>query len=214
MNSLATPTRNQIQLVVAPHAGRDMMLAMASRLAPGHVVRVLDGGNQFNAYTVSREIRRHTAALSQAMNNIRLSRGFTCYQMVVLLADTPTIPERPVLVLDLLATFYDESVPLAESRRLLENAMVHLKRLSRSAPVMVSARPPSALTPRAPGITGPAAGFLRAGDVRRSAPHAAHPRPDIKGRAGHYGTYPSLNHPGIPDGTGSVYALPPRPAPF
>ncbi|GAP22022.1 hypothetical protein [Leptolinea tardivitalis] len=147
MNSLATPTRNQIQLVVAPHAGRDMMLALASRLAPGHVVRVLDGGNQFNAYTVSREIRRHTAALNQAMNNIRLSRGFTCYQMVVLLADTPTIPDRPVLVLDLLSTFYDESVPLAESHRLLENAIVHLRRLSRTAPVMVSARTPSALCP-------------------------------------------------------------------
>jgi hypothetical protein len=147
MNTLATPTRNQIQLVVAPHAGRDMMLALASRLAPGHVVRVLDGGNQFNAYTVSREIRRHTAELNHAMNNIRLSRGFTCYQMVVLLADTPTIPDRPVLVLDLLSTFYDESVPMAESRRLLENAIIHLRRLSRTAPVMVSARTPSALRP-------------------------------------------------------------------
>jgi hypothetical protein len=147
MNSLANPTRNQIQLVVAPHAGREMMLALASRLAPGHVVRVLDGGNQFNAYTVSREIRRHTAELNKAMSNIRLSRGFTCYQMVVLLADTPTIPDRPVLVLDLLSTFYDESVPMAESRRLLEQAVIHLRRLSRTAPVMVSARPPSALRP-------------------------------------------------------------------
>jgi hypothetical protein len=147
MNTLANPIRNQIQLVVAPHAGREMMLALASRLAPGNVVRVLDGGNQFNAYTVSREIRRHTAELNQALSNIRLSRGFTCYQMLVLLADTPTIPERPVLVLDLLATFYDESVPLIESRRLLENALIHLRRLSRTAPVMVSARPPSTLCP-------------------------------------------------------------------
>lgn len=147
MNTLANPIRNQIQLVVAPHAGREMMLALASRLAPGNVVRVLDGGNQFNAYTVSREIRRHTAELNRALNNIRLSRGFTCYQMLVLLADTPTIPERPVLVLDLLATFYDESVPLVESRRLLENALIHLRRLCRTAPVMVSARPPSTLCP-------------------------------------------------------------------
>ncbi|MEI8131997.1 MAG: hypothetical protein WCG34_06155 [Leptolinea sp.] len=147
MNSLINPLHNQIQLVVAPHAGREMMLALASRLAPGNVVRVLDGGNQFNAYTVSREIRRHTAELNRALNNIRLSRGFTCYQMLVLLADTPTVPERPVLVLDLLATFYDESVPLGESRRLLENAIIHLRRLSRTAPVMVSARPPSTLCP-------------------------------------------------------------------
>lgn len=147
MNTLLNPTRNQIQLVVAPHAGREMMLALASRLAPGHVVRVLDGGNQFNAYTVSREIRRHTADLNRALSNIRLSRGFTCYQMMVLLADTPTIPDRPVLVLDLLATFYDESVPLVESRRLLEEAIIHLRRLSRTAPVMVSARTPNALCP-------------------------------------------------------------------
>jgi hypothetical protein len=147
MNSLINPIRNQIQLVVAPYAGREMMLTLASRLSPGNVVRVLDGGNQFNAYTVSREIRRHTAELNHALSNIRLARGFTCYQMVMLLADTPTIPERPVLVLDLLATFYDESVPLAESRRLLENTIIHLRRLCRTAPVMVSARPPSTRYP-------------------------------------------------------------------
>jgi hypothetical protein len=48
---------------------------------------------------------------------VRLSRAFTCYQMLALLAETPA-GGPPTLVLDLLDTFYDESVPLHESRRL------------------------------------------------------------------------------------------------
>jgi hypothetical protein len=110
-------------------------------------VRVLDGGNQYNAYAVAREIRRQTAELDEALNNIRLSRGFTCHQMQVLLAETRSVPDRPVIVLNLLATYYDESISLMESCRLLEHALTDLRRLSERAPVMVSARPPFATTP-------------------------------------------------------------------
>jgi hypothetical protein len=147
MDELALPTRNKIYLLVAPHAGNQMMLILSARLAINGVVRVLDGGNQYNAYAVAREIRRQTVELDEALNNIRLSRGFTCYQMQRLLAETRTIPDRPVMVFNLLATYYDESVSLRESCRLLDRALADLRRLSERAPVMVSARPPFATTP-------------------------------------------------------------------
>ena len=47
----------------------------------------------------------------------------------------------PTLVLDLLATFGDESVSERQRRRLLDQALGQLQRLSRPAPVIVSAPP-------------------------------------------------------------------------
>ncbi len=51
----------------------------------------------------------------------------------------------PLIVLDLLQTFYDESVPLRESERLLAVTIGHLKRLAAVGPVIVGARQPRQL---------------------------------------------------------------------
>ncbi len=51
---------------------------------------------------------------------------------------------RPLLAIDLLATFYDESVRVDESRRLLAGCVTHLQRLSQGRAGGVSARPPAA----------------------------------------------------------------------
>jgi len=80
--------------------------------------------------------------LKQALARISLARAFTCYQMLTLLSETPAISQQPTLVLDLLATFYDESVRADEALRLLESCLADLRRLSAQAPVVVSARPP------------------------------------------------------------------------
>ncbi len=117
------------------------MLDVAARLALRGPMRVLDGGNQFNAYPVARTIRRYTADLPNVLRGIRMSRGFTCYQMVSLVGAVP-VDHTPTLVFDLLATFYDENVTLPESSRLLLSCLTHLQRLGKSAPVIASAQPP------------------------------------------------------------------------
>ena len=71
------------------------------------------------------------------------------YQMAALLAECPH-PQGvtgPILVLDLLSTFYDENVRLDEARRLLATCIRHLQRLSRTAPVVAGARPTHELNP-------------------------------------------------------------------
>jgi hypothetical protein len=60
--------------------------------------------------------------------------------MVTLLEETPLVPTA-TLVLDLLATFRDETVPLGERRRLLERCLEHLHCLAAAAPLLVSASP-------------------------------------------------------------------------
>lgn len=143
MNTLPEPSTGHLWLVLARHAARQPMLDMAARLAQRGVLRVLDGGNSFNAYTVARNLGQLVGgggeALENALRRIHVARAFTCYQMLTLLNETPAAP-YPTLVLDLLATFYDENVDLHESQRLLEICIQHLLRLSRLAPVVVSAQ--------------------------------------------------------------------------
>ena len=149
MQALTLPLSNQLLVLTAPHAAAPMLLELAARLSLSGELRVLDAGNRFNVYPVARTIRRYTAELSAALVRIQLARAFTCYQAAAMLAELPT-DARPLLVLDLLATFYDESVSLPESQRLLQACLAHLQRLSRSAPVVVSAKPPA---PRRDGRT-------------------------------------------------------------
>jgi len=126
-------------LIAAPRAVlRSALPAWIARLAAAGTVRVLDGGNSFNAYGVAREVRRHTHHLESALERISLSRAFTCYQMAALLADTAS-GAGATLVLELLLTFADENVRREERQRLLEGCLAHLQRLQvGGAQLMVS----------------------------------------------------------------------------
>jgi hypothetical protein len=130
-----------LAVIIAPQAGRSLLLDLAARLAVRGPLRVLDGGNQFNAYPVARTVRRYTSDLSNVLQDILLARAFTCYQMAALIDDSPA-GATPTLVFDLLATFYDENVSLFESRRLLATCLVKLQRLGQAGPVIVGAQLP------------------------------------------------------------------------
>ncbi len=142
LNALAQPQAGHLLLVIAPHAATPLMLELAARLAAGGALHVLDGGNRFNVYPVAKALRRLTIHLDAALERITLSRAFTCYQMLALLQETPARP-RPTLLLDFLATFFDESVTLREAQRLLAACLPHLKRLCISSPLIMSVKPPA-----------------------------------------------------------------------
>ncbi len=109
MDALSLPLSNRLLVLSAPHAAVRWMLELAARLALSGPLRVLDGGNRFNVYPVARTIRRYSAELTAALARIELVRAFTCYQLAAMLQEMPA-DGRPLLVLDMLATFYDESV--------------------------------------------------------------------------------------------------------
>jgi len=135
---VALPSSPGLILVVAPRSALHNALPLwIARLAATGAVRILDGGNCFNAYGVAREVRRHTHHLETALQRISLSRAFTCYQVAALLADT-VADARATLVLDLLLTFADENVRLEERQRLLEGCLAHLQRLQSAAQLVVS----------------------------------------------------------------------------
>lgn len=139
MQSLpAVPTVGLV-LIAAPRAiRRDLATALAVKLALIGPLRVLDGGNSFDGLKLARELRRQTLAYHSALDRVRVARAFTCYQMATLLADTYPVV-TPTIVMDLLGTFYDENIALPERQRLLNRVLARLARLSRPAPVFVSA---------------------------------------------------------------------------
>jgi len=125
-------------LLVGPRSLNTTMLAAIARLGERGPVRILDGGNRFNAYKVARAARGRP----EVLNRITISRAFTCYQVLSLLESTPAI-QVPFVVLDMLSTFYDESVQLGERKRLLRSCISHLERLERTAGGVVSVHPPA-----------------------------------------------------------------------
>lgn len=130
-------------IVVSPHhAAREQVAALSAELALRGPVTVLDGGNCFPFYRFARLIRAGNLEGAAAVNRLFIRRAFTCYQMLALLESTPAF-DQPYLVLDLLATFYDEQIPEREVRRLLNACLLQVNRLCVTAPVMISLSPPS-----------------------------------------------------------------------
>jgi hypothetical protein len=153
----------RLSLFWGAHTPTRALLAYLTVLAArGHHVHVFDGGNRFDGYFVARLARRLSSDPRATLEHIRLSRAFTCFQLAELVKTAPTglvaqesdiVPDADagasgpsvLFVLDMLTTFYDESVPLRDAERLLTNTIAHLKRLASAGPVIVGAREPRIL---------------------------------------------------------------------
>jgi hypothetical protein len=138
MDELLAPSPGEIVLLHTPP--RDAMLSLVARMALSGPLLALDAGNQFDAFKVARLIREQTSQVDCVLSRVRVARAFTCYQVVALFEGLPTTP-MPHVVFDLPATFYDESVSLSESRRLLQIVLAHVERLRRAAPMVISVQP-------------------------------------------------------------------------
>jgi len=129
-------------LAIGTHALSEQMLQLIATLALRQPLTVLDCGNRSNMYAVAKLIRPYTDDPVRVMNNIRLSRAFTCYQVLAMIqATAKNPPGGPLVLLDLLATFIDGDVAIKDARRLLGQSLDLLEELSRFAPVVISTRP-------------------------------------------------------------------------
>ena len=145
MDAIIIPETNQLYVVIGGHAAADRLLDLAARLALRGPLLLLDCGNRANPLPLVRELRRLTSDPLLALDNIRAARAFTCFQVTALLEQVAFFPtQQPLLIFDLLATFYDESVPYDEGRRVLEKSLHCISYVRRAAPVLISARLPPA----------------------------------------------------------------------
>lgn len=128
-------------VIYAGHAARNEISHVAAELAMRGPLTVLDGGNRFQAYRIAHLLRKNTTNIYAAAQRLFVRRAFTCYQMLALLENTPTL-RQPYLILDLLACFYDEQIRMQEASRLLETCLQQINRLRQAAPVAVTLGPP------------------------------------------------------------------------
>ena len=133
------PKAGSFILLAGPRSMNSTMLTAIARLGEHGSLRILDGGNRFNAYVVARAAHGR----QDVLNRITVSRAFIFYQVLSLLESTPAT-QSPFVVLDLLSTFYDESVKIGERKRLLQACIAHLERLKQKGGGVVSIHPPSA----------------------------------------------------------------------
>lgn len=128
---------------------REALLDLVAELALHGPLRVVVGGNRFDAHRLSRLVRQQTVQVDGVLARVQVVRPFTCYQTLALLAQTQDV--IPLLVLDLLTTLADESISDRELTRLLTLATAHLRRCGQHVPVLVTAQPLS--TPGRQGLT-------------------------------------------------------------
>lgn len=129
------------EIVVLRSPPTELLLSLVAVLAMNGPVLVLDANNQFDAFRLARLIRKRTPDLYRVLRRVRVSRAFTCYQVVTLFDQLPPAT-MPHVVFDLPATFYDESVTPEESRRLFQLTLNHVRRLSHSAPILLAVHSP------------------------------------------------------------------------
>jgi len=104
---------------------------MGELSARGKAVTLVDGACSFDPYLVARTGRHQRIAPRMLLERIRLSRAFTCHQLVTLLCEVLPGENRkdPLFVLGPCALFYDEQVALTERKILFRRVVSALNRL-------------------------------------------------------------------------------------
>lgn len=139
MLSLQRPGERGITAVIGT-PDRTAILELITQMALVGRVHIIVGGNRFDGHTLARTVRRHTTLLDETLARIEQTRPFTCIQAISLLERAPAT--TALVMLDMLDTFYDESISDAASVRLGCVAAAHLRRLGQTTPVLVTLRPP------------------------------------------------------------------------
>lgn len=120
------------------------LYAAAHALLNGIPITLVDGTNRFDVYYIAEFARavahqpRNTRRLApkQLLENIFISRAFTCYQMEATLTERlPAFVKQKhtpiVIIFGILDTFYDEQAPFFEVKAGIQRIITALHRLKR-----------------------------------------------------------------------------------
>jgi hypothetical protein len=123
---------------------RISLAAAAHVLLSGMPVTLVDGTNRFDVYYLAEFARKHagvhpdgrTITPESLLDNIFISRAFTCYQMEAVITERLPVFVRQrgspvVIIFGLLDTFYDDQAPLFQAKAGVERIMEALRLLRR-----------------------------------------------------------------------------------
>jgi len=98
---------------------------------------VVSGDEWLPSFVLPRMVRGHTTGVREILNCLRTARASTCYRLFDTLANTPSGGE-PILVMDLLHTFYDPDILLRTRLFRLRECCRELSRLAFYRPILVT----------------------------------------------------------------------------
>ncbi|HSL29226.1 MAG TPA: hypothetical protein VK900_08520 [Anaerolineales bacterium] len=132
------PRRGLVLILTADSARQSKTSFIAGLILKGPLF-VISGDEWLPAYELPRIIRRQTTAVKEIMNQLYTVRASSCYRLFDSLASLPSKGE-PVLVMELLHTFYDTDIPLRTRLFRLRECCRELARLAIHRPVIVMTR--------------------------------------------------------------------------
>jgi hypothetical protein len=138
--------------------GHSYVLRLSQKLAcrillEARTLMVLDGANVFDPYLVAELARKAGREPEEFLRHIRVSRSFTCHQMLSLIRQVEKAAREwrssLILLLGPLTAFYDESVPNYEVWTIFRSFEKELDRLSQAGfRLLLACQQPSAATQR------------------------------------------------------------------
>ena len=133
-----TPYRpGQLLLVKTPDRAHEAIMQLIVQWTLRGPFYLIAAGEWFPDHDELRyAVYRYTVAFDEVLDNLTLSRPFTCLQLLDLLMEADT-QHRPILILDFLHLFYDADVDLSLRDATLEQCCQHTKRLSFSNPIVL-----------------------------------------------------------------------------
>ena len=97
---------------------------------------IVSGDEWLPSFLLPRIVRGHTTGVKMILDRLRTVRASTCFRLYDSLANIPSKGE-PVLVMDVLHTFYDGDLPLRHRLFRLRECCRELMRLAFYRPVIV-----------------------------------------------------------------------------
>lgn len=133
-----TPYRpGRLLLVKIPDRARDASTELIVQWTLRGPFYLIAAGEWFPDHDELRyAVFRYTNAFDEALDNLTLSRPFTCLQLLDLLAEAHK-QNKPILILDFLHLFFDADVDLSLRESTLEQCCQHTERLSFFNPIVV-----------------------------------------------------------------------------
>ncbi|MEX1071124.1 MAG: hypothetical protein WEC37_00715 [Anaerolineales bacterium] len=103
-------------------------------------LRIILGGNRYTLDYLPILLGRRVIDIYAVLHQIKVSRAETCYQMIDALQKTPP-GGTPLIVMELLNSFYDENLSNEEVTGVLNSCVAALIRLSKTTPIIITADP-------------------------------------------------------------------------
>lgn len=135
--------KGRLIVMVAPRAVSQVGSGLIAEIALHSPLTVLDAGNRCAPYRIAQHLRCKTSSIETIAKRIFIRRAFTCHQVLELFASIPPL-NYPCVVLDMLATFYDEQIPDHEISKCFDGCLQNLNHTRLPAPmVMILNAPPN-----------------------------------------------------------------------